>query len=121
MKRKGKIEILSCKKEIVKLLNEGLSISYVHNKLYNEGKINTEYKWFTILLKKCNIKKPRLSTLPKIDNLIEKKNSNELILSISKIKEKSGMFIYEKNKKIECHQNQDDGFGIIRKTEDEVF
>ena len=100
-------EVLACRDEIVRILNDGYTISYVHRKLISSGKITIKYSHFHNLLKRMNIR-PRV--IRRIGVVIE--HPPEQYELISKAENKSDH---------KTPEEQDDGFGIIKKPEDEVF
>ena len=61
-------EVLACRDEIVSLINDGHTISYVHRELLANGKITIRYSHFHDLLKRMRIR-PRI--IQRIDITIE--------------------------------------------------
>lgn len=49
-------EVLACRDEIVRILNEGHTISYVYRELFSRGQITIKYSHFHNLLKRMNIR-----------------------------------------------------------------
>ena len=77
MRGRGRIEFISCKDEIISLLNKGYSIQKIYNKLYSEGKISIKYAFFHRILTKNNmqtIKMKPLITKANNEGFVEKRN-----------------------------------------------
>ncbi len=114
----GYVEFLSVQKEIEKLLKEGHTISAIYRKLYTDKKITIGIKRFYAILSKRGLKKASMNQLKiskDVFNTSEKKDKNQKSLSHHTIP------IHVNHDDQQLSAETDDSFGIIKKSNDEVF
>lgn len=109
MRGRGKIEFLSCYNEIKAMIENGYSIKRIFRILSYERKITIKYAYFHRLVKNHGMKALEL------DPLITSKNKSKSNFEHSIIP------YHEKVNTPQLSGEQDDSFGIIKKSNDEVF
>lgn len=115
----GYVEFLSCQEEIEDLLKRGYTISAIHRKLYEDKKITIGVKRFYAILSKKGIKRKPLKQL-KISKDIFNKDANK-DKNIKSPLQNHLPTTYNQNDESKLTTDQEDEFGIIRKTRDELF
>jgi len=117
---RGRVEILACYDEIVYLLDSGNTYRYIHDFLYKNSKISISYLHFCSLLRKRQdeVLKPIYDAQSELDKRINKvKKIQKQVMHKQKTEIKNySLPLYKKITEL-----TDDSFGIIKKSEDEVF
>ena len=144
----GKVEILACLVDIERLLNEGHTYRNMYDILFTEKKISMSYYHFCSLLKKYNLKKINVTSIlskkykesleNKLKSLPEKEYNEIKDINISNLLSARDTIIQDKLNNFPSHFSNkpksddispsiytetdiSDEFGIIKKSEDEVF
>ena len=117
-RHRGKSEIVACHDEIVNLLKEGNTYISIYRILISDKKISISYPQFCYILRSRN--------LNRVSKIVIDKKIFEKPLLFSKELHKSQLLPHKLLSTFEddeesSSENQDDGFGIIKKPEDEVF
>ena len=105
----AKVQFVANIDEIKGLIEKGYGLYQIYSILYNEGKITIKYAYFHRLVKNHGMKALEL------DPLITSKNKSKSNFEHSIIP------YHEKVNTPQLSGEQDDSFGIIKKSNDEVF
>ena len=148
MSYSGRVEILACIIDIEKMLAEGYTYRNMYDILSDNKRISVSYHHFCALLKKYNLKKINVTSIlskkykesleNKLKSLPEKEYNEIKDINISNLLSARDTIIQDKLNNFPSHFSNkpksddispsiytetdiSDEFGIIKKSEDEVF